>query len=199
MFRGEHLRRVRCCALVYRFGAGIAMAPGFGVQRGHPARPRAEAPMLPQELLGMAPYHVFDRMQEAPRVLLDVGLGVGALLQRDMVLDDDAMMTVVGRAHDENRDHDRVGLSHQPRQRARGRRRLAKEWDEDRLAALGVLIERDADQLAIAERLEHGARSRTLAHDVNAGALAHPGHQGVAGHKALRVMDEGYLMAVKGV
>ena len=38
-----------------------------------------------------------------------------------------------------------------------------------------------------------------LAYDVDARALAHPGHQCVAGHEALRVMDEGYLMAVKCV
>ena len=118
------------------------MTPGFLVQRRHPARPRAVAPMLPQELLRIAPYHVLDRAQKPPGVFLDVGLGVGALLERDMVLDDDAMMAVVGLAHDENRDHNGMRFLHQPRERARGRRRLAEKRDEDRLAALGVLIER---------------------------------------------------------
>src|SRR6266404_6614667 len=180
--------------LLCRFWTGIAMAPGLVVQRRHPSRPRAVAPMLPQELPGIAPHNVLDRTQKAPRVLLDVGFGVGAFLERDVVLDDDAMVAVVGLAHDEDRDHDRVRLPHQPRQRARGRRRLAEERNEHRLAALGVLIERDADQLTITERLEHCARGGTLAHDVDAGALAHPGHQCVAGPKALGVMDQGYLM-----
>src|SRR6185437_11193303 len=105
------------------------MAARFFVQRRHPTRPRAVAPMLPQELLGIAPYHLFDRAQETPRVLLDVGLGVGALLERDEILDDDAMMAVVGLAHDKDRDHDGLRLAHQPRQRARSCRRLAKERD----------------------------------------------------------------------
>src|SRR5579872_5471490 len=173
------------------------MTPGFLVQRRHPARPGAVAPMLPQELLRKAPDHLFDWAQKPPGVFLNVGLGIGALLERNLILDDDAMMAVVGLAHDEDRHHQGMRLLHQPRERARGRRRLTEKRDEDRLAALGVLIERHPDQPTFAERLEHGARGRTLAHNIDAGALAHPGHQGVAGEKALRVMDERYLMTVK--
>src|SRR5690242_20335597 len=185
--------------LARRFYPGIAMAPGFRIERRHPTRPRAVAPMLPQELLGVSPDHLFDRAEKAARVFLDIRLSVAALLERDEVLDDDAVVAIVRLAHDEDRHHQCLGFLHQPRKRARGRSRFAEEWNEYRLAALGVLIERDADQLAVAERLEHGARGRPLAHHVDAGALAHPGHQGVTRQEALRVMDEGYLMAVKSV
>ena len=38
-----------------------------------------------------------------------------------------------------------------------------------------------------------------LAHDLDPGALAHEGHQRVAGQEALRMMDQGYLMPVHRV
>src|ERR1700687_1049353 len=173
--------------------------PVFLVQGCHSTRPRAIATMGPQELLGMAPHYVLDCAQEAPRVLLDIGLSIGAFLKLDEVLDDHAMAAVAWLAHHKHRNDHRLRLLDQSRQRARSRSRLAEKRDEDRLAAFGVLIERNADQLAVAQRLEHGARGRTLAHDIDAGALTHPGHQRVAGHEALRVMHEGYLMAVHRV
>ena len=70
----------------------------------------------------------------------------------------DAMMTPVGLAHDEGRDHRRTRERDQPREAARGRGRLAEKRHPDSLAALRILIEWNADQLAAAQRLQHGAR-----------------------------------------
>src|SRR5215472_1438636 len=113
--------------------------------------------MLPQKLLRIAAYDIFNRAQKAPRVLLDCGLGVGALAKLDALLDHDTMGAVGRLTHDKYGHDQRLGALYHARQGARGRCRLAEKGHKDRLSALGVLIERHADQLSVPKGLKHRA------------------------------------------
>ena len=91
-------------------------------------------------------------------------------------------------------------LPHQSRERPRGRRRLAEKRNEHRLAR-AWRSDRTERRPAGHRRsaLSTARAAECLRRDIDAGALAHPGHQRVAGQEALRVMDQGYLITMHRV
>src|SRR5208283_1413481 len=114
--------------------------------------PRAVAPMSPEELLGKGPHDVLDRLDQTARILFDVGRHISGALHGNLILDFDAMRALVRLAYEEDRQHRRARQRDQARQSTRCRRDFAKERDEDSLAALGVLIERNAHGAALPQR-----------------------------------------------
>ncbi len=155
--------------------------------------------MGPEKLLGITSDDVFDRFDEAAGIFLDIGGGIGTALDLNLVLNNYAMGPIVGLAHDEYRDHRRAGDLHQPGEPARSRRHLPKERHEDRLAALGILVKRDAHQLVRTQGPQHRARRGVFTYGIHADPLSDRTYERVAGQKPLGVMDQANLMAMQGV
>ena len=86
-----------------------------------------------------------------------------------------------------------------PREAAAGGGQLAEKRHEHRLAALGVLVERDAHHLAVAQARSTARAAACLRIISTPGPFTHKGHQGVAGQKALGMMNQADLMAVHRV
>jgi hypothetical protein len=109
-------------------------------------------------------------------VFLDVSARIVAALNRNLVENLDAMLAPIALTYQKNR-HDRHRRnSDQPCKSTGGRGGFTEEGHEYCLAALRVLVERDPDQLALFQRLQHGARCGMLSDHVDASSLPHVGH-----------------------
>jgi hypothetical protein len=108
--------------------------------------------MSPEELLWKASHYVFDRLDQTSRILFDVGRRVTGALHSNLILDFNTMRALGRLAHDEYGKHWCARNRGQARQPVRSRGDFAKEWDENSLAALGVLIERHAHGAALPQR-----------------------------------------------
>src|SRR5258708_126899 len=155
--------------------------------------------MRPEPLLGVLSDHLFDGFLVASRIYECVGVAVGGALLRDLLENLDHVADAVGLAHDEDWDDRRARHHCEAIEAAWRCGQLAEERDPDCLGALGVLIERDADNLAALQRAQHLARRGMLANYLHARALADERHQVVARQEALRVMHQAYLEAMQRV
>ena len=84
-----------------RFASGFLIV----IDRRHPAGASAIAAMNPQELLRITPYHIFDGLLEARRVLQRISIGATGALNRNFILNLDSMMTAIWCAYDERGNH----------------------------------------------------------------------------------------------
>src|SRR5258708_16075337 len=155
--------------------------------------------MRPEELLGIATHHILDHLDEAPRVLLDIGGRITAALNRHLVQNFDPMTAHIWLADNERRHYRRPRNSDEPGETAGGRRGFVEEGHEDRLAAFGVLIEGNSDRLVAPQRLQNRSCGRMLTDNLDASSLANESDQRVAREIALSMVHEVDLKSMQSV